>query len=186
MTATQQIDIEKTFQKERGRLFNFIRQRVKSVPDAEDILQEVFYQFVRVSEEVTGIEQASAWLFKVARNKITDSYRKKKSLTFSDIGTVNDEEEGSLSFQDYLPDVSALPDSQMMREMVWEVLEEGLSELPTEQRDVFVMHEFDGISFKEISSVTGEEVNTLISRKRYAIVHLREKLNELYNEILKS
>ncbi len=183
MTATQQLDITQTFEKERGRLLNFIRQRVKSALDAEDILQDVFYQFVRVSEEVTTIEQASSWLFKVARNKITDNYRKKKSLNFSDIDAVNDEDEGSLSFQDYIPDLNALPDAEMTKKMMWEALDEGLAELPASQRDVFMMHEFDGIPFNEISAITGTEVNTLISRKRYAIVHLRKKLNELYNEI---
>lgn len=177
-------DISQTVHQERGRLFSFIRKRVKSTLDAEDILQDVFYQFVRVSAEVETIEKASAWLFQVARNKITDLYRKKKTSSFSQFSVGSDEEEGSLQFEDYIPDLTDLPDAALTRQMVWEVLEEGLSELPGEQRDVFKMHEFDDLSFQEISELTGEGVNTLISRKRYAILHLRKKLGDLYEEIL--
>lgn len=177
-------DITQTVKQERNRLFNFIRKRVKSTLDAEDILQDVFYQFVRVSEEVETIEKASAWLFQVARNKITDLYRKKKPVNFSQFDVGSDDEEASLSFEDYIPDLTDLPDAALTREMVWEVLEQGLAELPAEQRDVFRMHEFEERSFNEISELTGEGVNTLISRKRYAILHLRKKLGELYGEIL--
>ncbi len=184
MSPSQEIEIARTVKKERNRLFNFIRSRVKSTLDAEDILQDVFYQLVRVSDDVNTIEKISSWLFKVARNKITDSYRKKSSLNFSDMNYSPDEEEGSIQFEDFIPDLNDLPDAVLTREMVWEILEEGLSEIPEEQREVFTMHEFDGLSFKEIAEVTGEQVNTLISRKRYAILYLREKLNELYNEII--
>lgn len=185
MTNTNEIVISKTVAKERNRLFNFIRKRVKSTLDAEDILQDVFYQLVRVSDEVNTIEKMSAWLFQVARNRITDLYRKKKSLNFSDMEKKGDDnEEESLQFESYIPDLNDLPDAVLSREMVWEVLEEGLAEIPEEQRDVFTMHEFDDLSFKEIAELTGERVNTLISRKRYAILHLRKKLNDLYNEII--
>ena len=189
MTATKEValnrqSISQTVEKEQGRLFNFIRKRVKSTVDAEDILQDVFYQFVRVSEEVNAIEKASAWLFQVARNKITDLYRKKKSTSFTQLNTRNEGEEESLNFEDYIPDLKDLPDALLTREMVWEVLDEGLSEIPEEQRDVFMMHEFDDLSFNEISELTGEQVNTLISRKRYAIVYLRKKLGDLYNEVI--
>ncbi|MBI3136345.1 MAG: sigma-70 family RNA polymerase sigma factor [Bacteroidetes bacterium] len=177
-------DITQTVKQERNRLFNFIRKRVKSTLDAEDILQDVFYQFVRVSEEVETIEKASAWLFQVARNKITDLYRKKKPASFSQFDAGSDDEEGSLNFEDYIPDLTDLPDAVLTREMVWEVLDEGLSEIPAEQRDVFKMHEFEELSFNEIAELTGEGVNTLISRKRYAILHLRKKLGALYGEIL--
>lgn len=188
MTAAKEVSVRQeiaaTVEKERGRLFNFIRRRVKSTLDAEDILQDVFYQFVRVSEEVNAIEKASSWLFQVARNRITDLYRKKKSVNFSQLNVVTDDEEQSLNFEDYIPDLADLPDATLTREMVWEVLEEGLSELPAKQREVFTMHEFDDLSFNEIAEITGEQVNTLISRKRYAIVHLREKLGELYKEVV--
>lgn len=185
MSGANEIVISKTVAKERNRLFNFIRKRVKSTLDAEDILQDVFYQLVRVSDDINTIEKMSAWLFQVARNRITDLYRKKKSTNFSDMNpAVSDEDEGSLLFETYIPDLEDLPDALLTREMVWEVLEEGLSELPEAQRDVFNMHEFEDLSFKEISEMTGETVNTLISRKRYAILHLRKKLSELYNEII--
>lgn len=184
MRTTNEIVISKTVAKEQNRLFNFIRKRVKSTLDAEDILQDVFYQLVRVSEDVNTIEKMSAWLFQVARNRITDLYRKKKSLNFSDMNSVATDDEESLQFEAYIPDLNDLPDALLTREMVWEVLEEGLTEIPVEQRDVFTMHEFDDLSFKEIAELTGETVNTLISRKRYAILHLRKKLSELYNEIL--
>ncbi len=176
--------ISRTVEKERNRLFNFIRKRVKSTLDAEDILQDVFYQLVRVSEEVNTIEKMSAWLFQVARNRITDLYRKKKSYTFSDMSGSDDEDEGSLQFEDYIPDLTDMPDALLTREMVWEVLEEGLAELPEEQRLVFNLHEFEDVPFKEMAEQLGETVNTLISRKRYAILHLRKKLAALYTEII--
>jgi len=184
MANANEIVISKTVAAERNRLFNFIRKRVKSTLDAEDILQDVFYQLVRVSEEVNTIEKMSAWLFQVARNRITDLYRKKKSFTFSDMGTTADDEEGSLQFEDYIPDLTDLPDALLTREMVWEVLEEGLAELPEEQRLVFNLHEFEDVPFKEMAEQLGETVNTLISRKRYAILHLRKKLADLYTEII--
>lgn len=179
-------DIAQAVEKERGRLFNFIRKRVKSTLDAEDILQDVFYQFVRVSQEVETIEKVSSWLFQVARNRITDLYRKNKPVNFSQFNIGSDDEDGSLNFEDYIPDLTDMPDAKLTREMVWETLEEGLSELPAEQRDVFRMHEFEDMSFNDIAELTGEGVNTLISRKRYAILHLRKKMGELYNEILKN
>lgn len=177
-------NIGKTFEKERGRLLNFIRKRVKSLEDAEDVLQDVFYQFIRVSTEVEAIERASSWLFQVARNRITDLYRKKKPTNFSQFDVAMSDDEESLQFENYIPDLNDLPDANLTKEMVWEVLEEGLSELPEEQQEVFKMHEFEDMSFKEISDLTGEGVNTLISRKRYAILHLREKMAKLYEEIL--
>lgn len=184
MANANEIVISKTVEKEQNRLFNFIRKRVKSTLDAEDILQDVFYQLVRVSEEVNTIEKMNAWLFQVARNRITDLYRKKKSYTFSDMGGSDDEEEGSLQFEDYIPDLTDMPDALLTREMVWEVLEEGLAELPEEQRLVFNLHEFEEVPFKEMAEQLGETVNTLISRKRYAILHLRKKLATLYTEIV--
>ena len=126
MSNANEIVISKTVAKEEKRLFNFIRKRVKSTLDAEDILQDVFYQLVRVSDEVNTIEKMSAWLFQVARNRITDLYRKKKSINFSDMNTTTDSEEGSLQFESYIPDLTDMPDALLTREMVWEVLEEGL------------------------------------------------------------
>ena len=184
MSTVSQLAISQTVLKEQNKLFNFIRKRVNSTLDAEDILQDVFFQLARVSDEINNIEKLSAWLFQVARNKITDLYRKKKSVPFSQINSGVSDEEGTLEFDTFIPDLNDLPDEMLNRERVWEVLEEGLTEIPKEQREVFTMHEFDDMSFKEISEKTGDTINTLISRKRYAVLHLRKKLKEVYDEII--
>ena len=182
MQLTQQITVSDVILKEGGRLFNFIKKRVKSRLAAEDTLQDVYFQLAKISNDVQSIEKMSAWLFHIARNKITDNYRKKKSINFSELGRVDADEE-SINFEDFISDNEDLQDDLLTRESVWEVLEEGLDELPEEQSSVFKMHEFEGLSFKEISEKTGEQVNTLLSRKRYATVFLRKKLENLYQEI---
>lgn len=183
MQLTPQITVSDVILKEGGRLFNFIKKRVKSTLDAEDILQDVYFQLAKISNDVQSIEKMSAWLFHIARNKITDNYRKKKNVNFSELGRMTEDEE-SINFEDFISDKEDLQDDMMTRERVWEQLEEGLDELPEEQSSVFRMHEFEGLSFKEISEKTGEQVNTLLSRKRYATVFLRKKLSSLYDEIL--
>lgn len=180
---TKQLTASDVILEEGGRLFNFIKKRVKSTLDAEDILQDVYFQLAKISNDISSIEKMSAWLFHIARNKITDNYRKKKNVNFSEMGRVNYEEE-SINFEDFISDTEDLQDDLLTRDKVWEMLEEGLDELPVEQSSVFRMHEFEGMSFKEISEKTGEQVNTLLSRKRYATVFLRKKLSGLYNEIL--
>jgi len=184
MVTANQLIISKTVANESNRLFHFIRTRVKSTLDAEDILQDVFFQLARISDDITSIEKISAWLFQVARNRITDLYRKKKTLSFSEMNRAATEEGLSLNFECYIPDSSDLPDTILVRKKVWELLKEGLAEIPTEQSSVFTMHELDGLSFKKIEEITGIQVNTLISRKRYAIVYLRKKMGDLYSEIL--
>lgn len=184
MQLTQQATVTDVVLKEGNKLFNFIRKRVKSTLDAEDILQDVYFQLAKISNEINTIEKMSAWLFMIARNKITDNYRKKKSLTFSDMSTSYSEEEGTSYFEDFISDDSDLQDQLITRDGMWNELAEALDELPQEQREVFEMHEFEGMSFKEISAKTGVQVNTLLSRKRYATIHLREKLQKVYNEIL--
>ena len=162
------------------RLFGFIRQRVNNEADAEDILQDVWYQF---SASAEPIEQVSSWLFTVARNKITDRYRKKKPELLDDIFPPG--EEGSGSFRDILFDDSPdNPESVYLRNLFWETLEDALEELPEEQRKVFVRHELEDVPFKTISEETGIPVNTLISRKRYAVLHLRSRLEDLRNELI--
>ena len=183
MQLTPQITVSDVILKEGGRLFNFIKKRVKSTLDAEDILQDVYFQLAKISNDVQSIEKMSAWLFHIARNKITDNYRKKKNVNFSELGRMSEGEE-SINFEDFISDNADLQDDMMTRERVWEQLEESLGELPEEQSSVFRMHEFEGLSFKEISEKTGEQVNTLLSRKRYATVFLRKKLSGLYDEIL--
>lgn len=188
MTDEQNQSIGQVVQKEQKRLLDFIRKRVPSEEDAEDILQDVFYQLTESYRLMKPIEQVSAWLFTVARNKITDMFRKKKpdnfsSLTFDNQNSSDDEGE-AFSIADYLPDASEGPEAAYLRKVILNTLDESLKELPQEQRDVFVMQEMEQMSFKQIAELTGEPVNTLISRKRYAVLHLRERLQEVYNELL--
>lgn len=184
MQLSPQITVSDIVKNEGSRLFNFIKKRVKSSLDAEDILQEVYFQLAKISNELNSVERMSAWLFQIARNKITDNYRKKKSLNFSELNVRMSDEEGTMFFEDFISDEGDIQDDLLTRDHVWDVLEEALHELPNEQREVFEMHEFEGMSFKEISEATGVQVNTLLSRKRYATIYLRKKLNQLYNEIL--
>jgi RNA polymerase sigma factor (sigma-70 family) len=164
------------------RLLGFIRQRVNSEADAEDVLQDVWYQLTAAVDS-GPIEQVGSWLFTVARNKITDRYRKKKTASLEDLLAIDGEDEGS-GFADILLDNSNNPETVHLRSLFWKTLDEALQELPEEQRAVFVWNELGDMSFKEIAELTGEKVNTLISRKRYAVLYLRERLQTLYNEII--
>lgn len=170
---------EQTFRAERKRLLDFIRRRVRTEEDAEDILSDVFYQLISSYSVTEPIEKMTSWLFTVARNKIIDWYRKKRPGSLP-----RDEHDPSLplNLEDILYDPTQNPDQVYARSLVWTELADALDELPDEQKKVFVMHELEGKSFKEIADVTGEPVNTLLSRKRYAVLFLREKLQELYNE----
>ncbi|MEM6767327.1 MAG: sigma-70 family RNA polymerase sigma factor [Bacteroidota bacterium] len=163
---------------ESARLLAFIRSRVPDWVDAEDVLQDVFYQLS--STGLDSINQVQSWLFTVARNRITDIYRKKRTASFSDVDKKNLKEEDVPGLADILPDFSQSPDVMLTRTIIMEELEEALEELPEAQREVFEMHEFEDLSFKEISALTGVSVNTLLSRKRYAVVYLRKRLAELY------
>ncbi len=172
--------LESTVRSERGRLFDFIRRRVRNEEDAEDILQDVFYQLAANDSVTEPIEQLTSWLFTVARNKIIDWYRKKKPDPLP-VGQSEDEE--GLMLSDLLMDPRQNPDDVYARSLLWTEFTDALEELPDNQREVFVMHEFEGRSFKEIAELTGEPVNTLISRKRYAVLFLREQLRELYEQL---
>jgi RNA polymerase sigma factor (sigma-70 family) len=171
------------FRSERKRLFDFIRRRVRTEADAEDILADVFYQMVASYSVTEPIEKITSWLLTVARNKIIDWYRKRKSESFrqreDDYAPTQNL---PLNLEDILFDPGQNPDVLYERSMLWTELADALDDLPDEQRDVFVMHELEGISFKEIAEITGEPVNTLISRKRYAVLYLREALQELYDD----
>jgi RNA polymerase sigma factor (sigma-70 family) len=180
------IGLADTFRQERRRLLDFIRRRVRSEEDAEDILQEVFYQLSVRYRLTEPIEQLSAWLFLVARNKIIDWYRKRKPGPSGESGDLGEDEDRAFSLEEMLPDPSGGPESAYARSLVWEELEEALGELPEAQRLVFVRHELEGRSFKEIAVETGEPVNTLLSRKRYALLFLRERLQELYDDFQQS
>jgi RNA polymerase sigma factor (sigma-70 family) len=186
MADAQNRQIQETVKRERRRLLAFIRQRIPRPDDAEDILQDVFYEFTEMARLMKPVEQIASWLFTVARNKITDRYRKKKPLLLEDVfvfRTGDGDDDGYL-LDDLLPaaDVRSA-DAEMMRNTIMEALTDALEELPTEQREVFIWHELEDKSFKEIAEMTGVPVNTLLSRKRYAVLHLRDRLKELYTEL---
>ena len=185
MTETQNQSIQETVKKESPRLLDFIRRRIPDTVDAEDILQDVFFQFIEATRLTKPIENAGAWLYTVARNRITDMFRKKKPESLEKQLIHSREEDGEmLNLSDILPAQNDSPDIKMLRSTIMEELEEALHELPEGQREVFILHEIDGKSFKEISETTGASVNTLLSRKRYAVLFLRERLKELYDELM--
>lgn len=176
--------ISEVIAQQRSRLRNFIRKRVSNEADVEDVLQDVFYELVEANRLLMPIQYVTGWLFQVARNRITDLFRKKKPENFSDAG-VTDEEGELIQIEDLLPSPDAGPDALYVRSLLIEELDHALDELPDEQRDVFVAHEFEGRSFKELSAETGLSINTLLSRKRYAVLHLRERLQRIYQQFLK-
>jgi RNA polymerase sigma factor (sigma-70 family) len=176
--------ISEIIAEERSRLRNFIRKRVPDPLDAEDIVQEVFYELVEANRLLMPIEHVTGWLFRVARNRITDLFRKKKSLSFSD-AAVEDEYGEVLQIEDLLPSPDAGPEALYIRNALLDELELALDELPEDQREAFVAHELEGRSFKEMAAETGVSVNTLLSRKRYAVFHLRERLQSIYDEFTK-
>jgi RNA polymerase sigma factor (sigma-70 family) len=166
------------------RLQGFIRKRVRNAEDAEDILQEVYYQLADADRLLKPIDQMAAWLFTVARNRITDLYRKKKTESMPEIFTETDDEGIFSELRDLMFDNGSTPEDDYLRSLVWTELDKALEELPEEQRLVFELTELKGLSFKEISEQTGVTVNTLISRKRYAVLVLRERLQLIYNELI--
>ena len=169
--------------REQSRLRNFIRRRVPDPGDAEDILQDVFYRLVEANRLLMPIEHITGWLFQVARNRITDLFRQKRPERFADTGFAGaDDDEERLQFGDLLPSPDAGPDALYARSALLEALELAIDELPADQRDVFVAHELDGRSFKDMAAETGVSINTLLSRKRYAVRHLRERLQRVFDE----
>ncbi|UAY52393.1 sigma-70 family RNA polymerase sigma factor [Ferruginibacter albus] len=180
MTAERNNNITDTIKAYGKRLFGFIRKRVNSNEDAEDILQEVFYQF---AGNTTPIEQVSSWLFTVARNKVTDSYRKQKLPLADDVVAASNDDD-SFDWREFLIADDNSPETAYIRNLFWEELQQALDELPVEQKNVFIQNELEDIPFKIISEQTGVSVATLISRKRYAVLHLRERLANLRNELL--
>jgi RNA polymerase sigma factor (sigma-70 family) len=170
---------------EQARLRNFIRKRVADEGDAEDILQEVFYELVEAYRLMKPVEQVGAWMFRVARNRIADLFRKRRPETARSDRTRAVEDEEALGLEDLLPSPDAGPEAAYARVVLLEELEAALEELPEEQREVFVAHELEGRSFKELAAETGLSVNTLLSRKRYAVLHLRRRLRTIYDEFVK-
>jgi RNA polymerase sigma factor (sigma-70 family) len=190
MAFEQDQRISDVVKREQSRLRNFIRRRVPDPRDAEDILQDVFYELVEANRMLMPIEHVTGWLFRVARNRITDLFRKKKPESFSDAALADDgEDDGELlqlRVEDLLPSPDAGPEALYVSNMLLDELELALDELPEEQRAVFVAQELEGQSFKEIAAETGVSVNTLLSRKRYAVLHLRQRLQSIYEEFMKA
>ena len=178
--------ISEVVKREQSRLRNFIRRRVPDPRDAEDVLQDVFYELVEANHLLMPIEHVTGWLFRVARNRITDLFRKKKPESFSDTAAAGDDDDEPLQFEDLLPSPDAGPEALYARSVLLEELELAVDELPQEQREVFVGHELEGRSFKQMAAETGVSVNTLLSRKRYAVLHLRERLQSIYDEFTKT
>jgi RNA polymerase sigma factor (sigma-70 family) len=184
--SAQDREISATVRRERGRLLAFIRRRVLDAAEAEDVLQEALYELVAAHRLMQPVEQAGAWLMRVARNRIIDRFRKKKPelLADQDVELEEDDEPGFRALEDWLPSPEEGPDAVAIRELMLERIEAALDELPPEQRAVFIAQELEGASFKELAVRWNVGVNTLLSRKRYAILHLRRRLQTAYDEWL--
>jgi RNA polymerase sigma factor (sigma-70 family) len=185
MALEQDQRISEVVKREGSRLRNFIRRRVADPRDAEDVLQDVFYKLVEANRLLMPIDHVTGWLFRVARNRITDLFRKKQPENFSDAALQDDEGE-LLQLEDLLPSPDAGPEALYFRNLLLDELALVLDELPDEQREVFVAHELEGRSFKELAEETGVSVNTLLSRKRYAVLHLRERMQSIYDDFTKA
>ena len=183
--AMQQIK-ENTFLNEKDKLLGFIRSRVSSVEEAEDILQDVFFQFVTGFETIESLDRVTSWLYSVARNKIIDRYRRDASRPQrTDFEWITGREDDvPLTLQDILPDLDNTPESTLLREAIWDEITDALAELPTDQREIFIQNEMEEKSFREIADETGVSINTLLSRKRYAILALRKRLQRFYDDVV--
>src|SRR5438876_11465903 len=187
MALEQDERISELVSREQSRLRNFIRRRVSDPLDVEDILQDVFYELVEANRLLMPIEHVTGWLFRVARNRIIDLFRKKRPENFSDVAVAHEDDEGELlRLEDLLPSLDASPEALYARSVLLDELELAVEELPEEQRQVFIAHELEGRSFKQMAAETGVNVNTLLSRKRYAVRHLRGRLQDIYDEFTKA
>jgi len=180
MSPKESKRITSAYKTEHNRLLGYIRKRIPNSIEAEDILQDIFYQLTVGFNDIRRLESLTAWLYRVADNRITDLFRKKRHNTLSYSDNMSEGEDGPLTLEEILPSVGTSPGDEDLKEMIWETIDNTLSRLPEEQRSVFIENEFEEMSFKEISEKTGVGVNTLISRKRYAVLALRKNLNELY------
>ena len=181
LMTEQDRSLAEAFTQERARLRSFIRRRVADPADADDILQEVFYELVEAARLLRPVEQVGAWLFRVARNRVTDLFRRRQVRASEPLAAQGQEDD---SLEDLLPAPDAGPEAAYARRLLLEELDEALDELPDEQRSVFIAHELDGTSFKELAEQTGVGVNTLLSRKRYAVLHLRRRLQAIHDEFV--
>jgi len=186
MALEQDRQIADVVERERSRLLGFIRRRVPDPGDAEDVLQDVLYALVEANRLLMPIEHVTGWLFRAARNRITDLFRKKRPESFGDMAVMGEEDgDEALRLEDLLPSPDAGPEALYARNVLLDELELAFAELPEEQRAMFVAHELEGRSFKEMAAETGVSVNTLLSRKRYSVLHLRARLQALYDELTK-
>jgi RNA polymerase sigma factor (sigma-70 family) len=176
-------DLTATILRERSKLGHFIRRRVRDPSEAEDILQDVFHEFVQAYRLPAPIEQVSAWLFRVARNRIIDVFRKKRELPLADVAGESDDDDSEYRLDLALPAYEAGPEAVYARSVLLDALQAALDELPANQREVFIAHELEGRSFKELAAESGVSVNTLLARKRYAVLHLRASLQAVYDEL---
>ena len=177
----QNLNIAAIFAEEGSRLRSFIRRRVPNEADAEELAQEVFFELVEAHRLLKPIDYVTAWMYRVARNRITDLFRKKKPENFSD-WAVEDEEGALQAFEDLIPSPEAGPELQFLRRRLLDALEQAIAELPAKQRAVFIAHEFEGLSFQELAEETGAPINTLLARKRYAVKRLRHRLETIHQE----
>ncbi|MCB0491004.1 MAG: RNA polymerase sigma factor [Cyclobacteriaceae bacterium] len=186
MELTMQQLKQNTFLKEKDKLLGFIRGRVSTLEEAEDILQDVFYQFIAGFETIDSLDRVTSWLYSVARNKIIDRYRrdasrpKRTDFSFSS----SSDEDGPLTLQEILPDLDNSPESVLLKEAIWDEITEALSELPKAQREIFIQNEIEERSFRELAEEEGVSINTLLSRKRYAIMSLRKRLQRFYDDVM--
>jgi len=185
LTTEQDRQISAAVRREGGRLRNFIRRRVLDAAEAEDILQDVLYELVAAHRLMQPIEQAGAWLMRVARNRIIDRFRRRSRDGLTRVQRVLAQDEDGGDLDELLPSIEPGPEGEAIRQMLLEQVEEALDELPREQREVFIAHELEGVSFKELAARWGVGVNTLLSRKRYAVIALREQLQDVYDEWLR-
>jgi len=183
--AMQEIK-QNTFLKEKDKLLGFIRSRVSTVEEAEDILQDVFYQFISGFQTIESLDRVTSWLYSVARNKIIDRYRRDasrpKRTDFELLSGTDDD--APLTLQEILPDLDNTPEATLLREAIWDEITEALAELPADQREIFILNELEEKSFREIADETGVSINTLLSRKRYAIIALRKRLQNFYDDVV--
>jgi RNA polymerase sigma factor (sigma-70 family) len=183
--AMQEIK-QNTFLKEKDKLLGFIRSRVSTVEEAEDILQDVFYQFISGFQTIESLDRVTSWLYSVARNKIIDRYRRDasrpKRTDFELLSGTDDD--APLTLQEILPDLDNTPEATLLREAIWDEITEALAELPADQREIFILNELEEKSFREIADETGVSINTLLSRKRYAIMALRKRLQSFYDDVV--
>lgn len=183
MTASEKQRVEETYKQEKGRLLKFIRNRIPDKIEAEDLLQDVFLRLILNTTGIQTIENITAWIYSVTRNRIVDSFRKKKTESLEEQRLSASSSSEVLLLEDILPSLGDNPEDKIMADLIWQSIEEALEEMPEEQREVFVYHEFENLSFKQIAERTGLNQNTLLARKRYAILFLRKRLQELYNQI---